>query len=157
MTAVLARDTRRVRALLDEGADPNGRNAAGATSLLWAAEDLDATRLLPEYGADVGARSDDGRTAILAATGRVGAAPIVRLLLDYGANPSDGSAETLPGQHAARGRIVVGAEPRDCHPAVLRERLPARSRSVHLRGRDQLGDDRADDGHHELDASRRDR
>jgi hypothetical protein len=46
--------------------------------------------------------SDDGRTAILAATGRVGAAPIVRLLLDHGASPSDGSSETNPLFASAR-------------------------------------------------------
>jgi ankyrin repeat protein len=102
MTAVLARDRATVRRLLDAGADPSARNGAGATALLWAADDLEMTRLLLEYGADVTARSDDGRTAILAATGRVGAAPIVRLLLDYGASPTDGSAETNPLFASAR-------------------------------------------------------
>jgi ankyrin repeat protein len=102
MSAVLARDRATVRRLLDGGADPNARNGAGATALLWAADDLDMTQLLLEYGADVSARSDDGRTAILAATGRVGAAPIVRLLLDYGASASDGSSETNPLFASAR-------------------------------------------------------
>jgi ankyrin repeat protein len=102
MTAVLARDRTVVRRLLDEGADPSARDGAGATALLWAVDDAGMTRLLLEAGADVNARSDDGRTPILAATGRVGAAPIVRLLIDYGANPSDGSAETNPLFASAR-------------------------------------------------------
>jgi ankyrin repeat protein len=102
MTAVLARDRAAVRQLLDAGADPGARNAAGATALLWAVDDLEMTRLLLEYGADVDARSDDGRTPILVATGRVGAMPIVRLLLDYGANASDSSADTNPLFASAR-------------------------------------------------------
>jgi ankyrin repeat protein len=102
MTAVLARDRAAVQRLLDAGADPGARNAAGATALLWAVDDLEMTRLLLEYGADVSARSDDGRTAILVATGRAGAAPIVRLLLEYGASASDGSADTNPLFASAR-------------------------------------------------------
>jgi ankyrin repeat protein len=102
MTAVLARDRGVVHRLLDGGADPDARNAAGATALLWAVDDFEMTKLLLEYGADVNARSDDGRTAILVATGRVGAAPIVRLLLDYGANPSDDSPDTNPLFASAR-------------------------------------------------------
>jgi ankyrin repeat protein len=102
MTAVLARDRAAVRRLLDGGADPSAPNGAGATALLWAADDFEMTRLLLEYGADVTARSDDGRTAILAATGRVGAAPTIRLLLEYGASPTDGSAETNPLFASAR-------------------------------------------------------
>jgi ankyrin repeat protein len=102
MTAVLARDRATVRRLLDGGADPNARDGAGATALLWAADDVEMTRLLIEYGADVTARSDDGRTAMLAATGRIGAAPIVRLLLEYGASPTDSSAETNPLFASAR-------------------------------------------------------
>src|SRR5689334_14545448 len=57
MTAVLARDRTAVQRLLDAGADPGARNAAGATALLWAVDDLEITRLLLEYGADVNARS----------------------------------------------------------------------------------------------------
>src|SRR5262245_59462707 len=102
MSAVLAGDRAAVRRLLAAGADPNARNSGGATPLLWAAEDLEMTRLLLEYGADVTARSDDGRTAIMAATGRVGAAPIVRLLLEYGANPAESSRETNPLFASAR-------------------------------------------------------
>lgn len=77
-----------VRLLLEAGADPNLRNEAGATALLWAVDDLDKSRLLLKAGADANARTSDGRTPLLAATGRVGSADVVKLLLDHGANPS---------------------------------------------------------------------
>src|SRR5262249_55134793 len=50
--------------------------------------DLPMTRLLVDRGADVNARSDEGRTPLLIASRLHGAAPIVTLLLEYGADPS---------------------------------------------------------------------
>ena len=46
MYAALYRDTVSARLLLDTGADPNARNDAGATALLWAVDDLEITRML---------------------------------------------------------------------------------------------------------------
>jgi len=74
-----------VKSLLDQGADPNTRNDAGATPLMRAVTDLEKTRLLLERHADVNARSGDGRTPLLIAAGLTGAAPVVKLLLDAGA------------------------------------------------------------------------
>src|SRR5262249_31738952 len=88
MYAVLYGDAESVRLLLDAGADPNARNVAGATALMWAVDDLDKARLLLTSGADANARSDDARTPLLSATGCVGAGEVVKLLLDHGANPS---------------------------------------------------------------------
>lgn len=88
MYAALYGDADTVRQLLEAGADPNVRNEAGATALMWAVDDLDKTRLLLKAGADANARSDDGRTPLLSATGRVGCAEVVKLLLDHKANPS---------------------------------------------------------------------
>src|SRR5262249_56221492 len=45
----------------------------------------------------------------------------------------------FPRQNAARGRLMAGQEPEQALPEVLRERLPARQRSVHLDGRQRLG------------------
>jgi ankyrin repeat protein/cytochrome c len=86
MQAVLDGDTSSVRLLLDNGSDPNIRNEAGATALMWAVDDLEKTRLLLDRGADVNARSDDGRTPLLIAAGQFGCNSVVKLLLDRGAN-----------------------------------------------------------------------
>jgi ankyrin repeat protein len=86
MQAVLYGDSRSVQFLLDSGADPNIRNEAGATALMWAVDDLEKTRLLLDHGADVNAGSYDGRTPLLIAAGRRGCNAVVKLLLDRGAN-----------------------------------------------------------------------
>lgn len=86
MYAVLYGDLATVRMLLDAGADPNLADHAGATALIWAVDDLEKTRLLLERGARINVRSGDGRTPLMLAAARHGAAPIVRLLLDRGAN-----------------------------------------------------------------------
>ena len=74
--------------LLKLGADPNKRNDANGTALMWAARDLEKTRLLLDHGADVNARSDGMRTPLMIAAGHFGGAPIVKLLLDHGAKPN---------------------------------------------------------------------
>jgi ankyrin repeat protein len=88
MAAALYGDAALVKRLLAAGADPNATNSAGATALMWAAPDPDKMQLLLDAGADVNARSDDRRSALVVTSGIVGAAPALRLLLDYGADPS---------------------------------------------------------------------
>jgi ankyrin repeat protein len=90
MYAVLYTNVPTLTRLLKMGADPNKRNDANATALMWAATSLEKTRLLLEHGADVNARSDDMRTPLMIAARRPGGAPIVKLLLDHGAktNPN---------------------------------------------------------------------
>jgi len=95
MQAVLDGDSSSVRFLLDNGADPNIRNEAGATALMWAMDDIEKARLLLDHGADVNARSDDGRTPLLIAAGHLGANAVVRLLLDRGANIAVKSPTTV--------------------------------------------------------------
>ena len=99
MYAVLYTDAATLERLIKQGADPNKRNDAGATALIWAALDLEKTRVLIAHGADVNAKSDDARTPLMVAAGRAGGAPIVKLLLDHGAKPnptSNPSAESSP-------------------------------------------------------------
>ena len=88
MYAVLYGDAAAVRTLLDSGADPNAHNDAGATALMWAANDVEKTRLLLDRGAKVDVKSDDGRTPLLIAAGQPGAAAVMKLLLEHGADAS---------------------------------------------------------------------
>ena len=90
MYAVLYTNVPTLTRLLKMGADPNKHNDANATALMWAATNLEKTRLLLDHGADVNARSDDMRTPLMIAARRPGGAPIVKLLLDHGAktNPN---------------------------------------------------------------------
>src|SRR5262245_58060959 len=85
MYAALYGDAASARQLLDMGADPNARNDAGATALMWAVDNLETTRLLLERGADPNVRSADGRSAVLLAAAKAGASDVVRVLLDRGA------------------------------------------------------------------------
>jgi ankyrin repeat protein len=85
MYAALYGDPASARQLLDLGADPNARNDAGATALMWAVDSLETTRVLLEHGADPNIRSADGRNALVLAAARPGASDIVKALLDRGA------------------------------------------------------------------------
>ena len=103
MTAALYGDAVLVQRLLTAGADPNAKNGAGATALMWATPDPAKMQLLLDAGADANARSDDRRSALVVTSGIVGAAPALRLLLDYGADPSVWRAtDPSPLREAAR-------------------------------------------------------
>jgi uncharacterized protein len=115
MSAVVYGDAECVRILLDHGANPNAKNAMGATALLWAAGDPDKASLLMAHGADVNVQSVLGRTPLLAAAAQDGAGPVVAMLLKKGANtavadkvagpplPSGGGGAS-PLQEAAKAR-----------------------------------------------------
>jgi hypothetical protein len=103
MSAALYGDAALVKRLLAAGADPNTTNTAGATALMWAVPDVGKMQTLLDAGADVDARSDEGRSALTIASGIVGAAPGVRLLLEYGADPVTAHAgQAPPLREAAR-------------------------------------------------------
>jgi ankyrin repeat protein len=85
MYAALYGDLDSMRLLLEKGAGVNTKNDAGATALMWAADNLAKTRLLVEHGADVNAKSDVGRTALMIACGIPGNSAVIRFLLDHDA------------------------------------------------------------------------
>lgn len=74
-----------LKALLDNGLDPNSRTAGGTTALMMAADDPAKVRLLVERGAEVNARSKLRYTALMVAANHRGAAESVRLLIERGA------------------------------------------------------------------------
>lgn len=74
-----------LRALLEKGANPNVRDAAGATALILSAGDPEKARLLIQAGADVNAQSAAGRTALHVAASVAGGSEVVKMLLDKGA------------------------------------------------------------------------
>ncbi|MEO8368537.1 MAG: ankyrin repeat domain-containing protein [Candidatus Solibacter sp.] len=99
MYAVLYSDAPALEKLIKQGADPNKRNNAGATALMWAALDLEKTRVLLAHGADVNAKSEDNRTPLMVAASRPGNVATVKLLLARGANPNptaNPAAESSP-------------------------------------------------------------
>jgi ankyrin repeat protein len=102
MFAVMYSDAANVRELLEKGADPNQRNDANATPLMWAVDNLEKTRVLVTHGAEVNARSNDGRTPLTIAASRAGASPIVKFLLEHGANLNPASpTDTMAIRQAA--------------------------------------------------------
>jgi ankyrin repeat protein len=99
MYAVLYSDAPTLDKLAKQGGDANKANDAHATALMWAATDLDKTRVLLDHGAAVNARSDDLRTPLMIAATRPGNAAAVTLLLEHGANPNPNTrpaAESSP-------------------------------------------------------------
>jgi len=129
MYAVLYTDAPTIERLIKLGADPNRHNDAGATALMWAALDLEKTKVLLAHGADVNAKSDDSRTALMVAASRPGNSATVKLLLEHGANPnptSNPGAESSPLLEASlagdaesiQALLEKGAEPKEAGTAI---------------------------------------
>jgi ankyrin repeat protein len=113
MYAVLYTGAATLERLLNQGADANQKNDANATALMWAATDLDKTRLLLGHGADVNARSSDMRTPLMIAARRPGNVSVVKLLLERGANPNPNphpAAESSPLIEAATAGDAASVE-----------------------------------------------
>ena len=121
------------RALLDAGAAPNFRNAAGTTplELAIAARHLPLVELLIERGARVGV--PDGIPGPLHVAAAVGEPRILRVLIDTGAptNRVDGVGQT-PLEYAARAGHLDAA-------ALLADRLGAEIPTLSVASREAVG------------------
>jgi ankyrin repeat protein len=74
-----------IQILLEAGADPNAVDNRGATPLIYAAYSFDKTKLLVERGARVKVAARKGMTPLDVAAVVHGNAPVVRYLLEHGA------------------------------------------------------------------------
>jgi ankyrin repeat protein len=85
ITAAIYGNAAMLRALIEKGANPNVRDAGGATALILSAGDPEKARILVRAGADVNAQSASGRTALHVAAATAGGSEVVKMLLDKGA------------------------------------------------------------------------
>ena len=76
------------------GADPNAANRSRSTPIFWAVYDERKVRLLLECGGDINAKLADGRTLVYQAASLGDGLPLLRLLLEKGAQPD---VKTLAG------------------------------------------------------------
>jgi ankyrin repeat protein len=88
MEAALYGDVQLLRTMLDAGGDPNLRNHRAASALMWAVDDIAKVKLLLDRGANLNDTSDFGATALVLGAGSKNSAPLVKLLLDRGAEPT---------------------------------------------------------------------
>ena len=87
--AVKSRDIKKVKELLERGANPNAKDGDEETPLHYAAAkgSVDIAKLLIDKGANVNAKSVDGFTPLHVAAMK-GNLPVVELLLESGADPN---------------------------------------------------------------------
>ena len=111
ITAAAGGDTARVRTLVAEGVDVDGRRADGATALLWAShrDDLELVDLLLRAGADVNAADDNGVTPLERAAENASPAMVEKLLA--------GGASTRAARTSGLTPLMTAA--RTGHPGVI--------------------------------------
>jgi len=103
-------NVKQIRAALDQGADPNARDAHGNTPLMLAAVygDVSSMKLLLDHGAQVNVANAEGATPLIRAAYDFDKA---RLLVEHGA---DVNARSALGQTP----LMLAARPVDSHRAV---------------------------------------
>lgn len=111
MEAALYGDARLLASMLDAGGDPNTRNDRGASALMWAIDSLAKSRLLLERGADPNLASDFGQTALTLAAAALDTAPVVKVLLDRGAEPSQAALTAAARANPGALRLLLARIP----------------------------------------------
>jgi N-acyl-D-amino-acid deacylase len=108
-----------LRQLLDEHKlDPNAATSSGGTTaLMMSVPDLEKARLLIDRGANAEARAKNRYSALLVASSYPGAAPVLQLLLDHGAQIQVAPGERRPQFNATP--LNLAAYARDPEMAKL--------------------------------------
>jgi ankyrin len=93
-----------VGTLLAADADPNIANDLGATALMWPVNDVEKVRLLISNKANVNTKSKLGKTPLIIAASDDSGMPVVRMLVENGAdvNAADYGPQTLPVAYPGR-------------------------------------------------------
>ena len=132
MHSVIESDLRMMKVLIGSGAHVNAKNALDSTALMYAATNLAKTRFLLESGADVRVEGKHGATPLSVAVTAYGSTPVLKLLIDKGAQPEDrlmasvaqkGDLEAIRfllnvGVHAGDSLTLSAALTGRCEPCV---------------------------------------
>ncbi len=99
-----------LRALLDKKLDPNSATPGGTSALMLAMPDIDKAKLLLDRGANVNTRSKTRFSALLVAAHYPGASPVMRLLIERGAevHMAKGSGAPLFNATALNLSMIAG-------------------------------------------------
>jgi ankyrin repeat protein len=110
-TGGLREQKRKVRALIQAGADPKATEASGWTVLMTAASDghLSVVEYLLPLGVDVNAQTNEGHTALMSAAEHERPAELVRVLLKAGArvDARNKKGQTALMRAAERGSVEI--------------------------------------------------
>ena len=89
MHSVIESDVKMMKLLFDKGANVNMKNSLDSTALMYAATNLAKTRVLLDAGAEVKVKGKRGATPISVALTTFGSTPVLKLLVNKGAELED--------------------------------------------------------------------
>jgi ankyrin repeat protein len=87
MHSVIESDVKMMKLLIDHGANVNAKNGLASTALMYAATNLAKARVLLDAGADVKVKGKNGATPMNVAVTTFGSTPVLKLLVNKGAEP----------------------------------------------------------------------
>src|SRR4029450_12115674 len=89
MHSVIESDVKMMKLLIDKGANVNVKNSLDSTALMYAANNLAKTRVLLDAGAEVKVKGKRGATPMSVALTTFGSTPVLKLLVNKGAERED--------------------------------------------------------------------
>ena len=108
-----------LRAMLDKKFDPNSATKGGTTALMLAMPDLEKAKILLEHGAGINARSKSKYSALLVGAQYPGSTPVLRYLLDKGAELRLPKGSGSPMFNATALALAVMSGNADAIPLLL--------------------------------------